>query len=117
MKKIISILFFTFTFTYATVSKAETWSCIYNFNNENRTMEITRTSSNKFSVIHGGKILKSDIVVAKETNEYIYLYTNFSPTGPTAFFRVLNKKNNTFVMVGLEYQNSTAIVEGKCIVR
>ena len=58
-------------------------------------MEITRTSSNKFSVIHKGKILKSDIVVVKETNEYIYLYTNFSPTGPTAFFRVLNKKNNT----------------------
>ena len=100
-----------------TISKAETWSCIYNFNNKSNTMEITRTSSKKFSLVADGEIVKSDIVVVKETNEYIYLYTNFNPISPTAFFRVLNKRNNTFVMVGLEYQNSTSIIEGKCIVR
>ena len=80
-------------------------------------MEITRTSSKKFSLVADGEIVKSDIVVVKETNEYIYLYTNLNPISPTAFFRVLNKRNNTFVMVGLEYQNSTSIIEGKCIVR
>ena len=55
-----------------TISKAETWSCIYNFNNKSNTMEITRTSSKKFSLVADGEIVKSDIVVVKETNEYIY---------------------------------------------
>ena len=115
MKKIFFILLLTFNYT--TTSKAETWSCIYNFNNKSGTMEIIRTANKKFSVMSDGKILKSDIVVVKETDQYIYLYTDFNPTGKTAFFRVLDKKKSTFVMVGLEYENSTAIIEGKCLVR
>tara|TARA_B100001057_G_scaffold442961_1_gene478707 strand:+ start:450 stop:758 length:309 start_codon:yes stop_codon:yes gene_type:complete len=102
VKKFILILFFTFTFT--TISKAETWSCIYNFNNESRTMEITRTSSKQFSTIDDGKIIKSKIDIIKETKDYIHLYTDFNSV-PMAFVRVLDKNKKTFVMVGLEYQN------------
>ncbi len=79
-------------------------------------MEITRTSSNQFSVISEGKIIKSKIDVIKETDNYIHLYTDFI-SEPMAFIRVLDKNKNTFLMVGLEYQNSTSIIEGNCIVR
>ena len=113
MKKILTIIL---VFTFATILKAETWSCIYNHNNESKTMEVTRVDSNHFSSIYDGKISKYKIDIVKETKDFIHLYSNIG-SFPTAFLRVLDKKNSSFVMVGLEYQNSTDIIEGKCIIR
>ncbi len=103
-------------FLFSENLRAETWSCIYNHNNESKTMEVTRVSRNHFSSIYDGKISKFKIDIVKETEDFIHLYSNIG-SFQTAFLRVLDKKNSSFVMVGLEYQNSTDIIEGKCIIR
>ena len=113
MKKILTIIL---VFTFTTSLKAETWSCIYQFNNESKTMEITRVDRNHFSSIYDGEVSKFKIKIIKETKDFIHLYSNIDPF-QTAYLRVLDKKNSSFIMVGLEYQNSTAIIEGKCIIR
>ena len=113
MKKILTIIL---VFTFITSLKAETWSCIYNFDNESRTMEVTRVDRNHFSPIYDGEVSNHKSKIVKETRDFIHLYSHVG-NNKTAYLRVLDKKNSSFIMVGLEYQNSTAIIEGKCIIR
>ena len=114
MKILLTIIILILTYT--TKLQAETWSCIYSFNNESRTMEVTRVGRNHFSRIYDGKVSNFKIEIVNETRDFIHLYNNVGDD-KMAFLRVLDKKNSSFVMVGLEYQDSTDIIEGKCIVK
>jgi menaquinone-dependent protoporphyrinogen IX oxidase len=113
VKKILTIIL---VFTFTTSLKAETWSCIYSYNNETRTYELKRVAGKSFARVNNGKTDSYKMKIVKETNKYIHLYESIG-SFETAFLTILDKKNTAFVMVGLEYKNSTAIIEGKCIVK
>ena len=86
------------------------------YNNETRTYELKRAAGNSFARVKNGKTDSYKMEIVKETNKYIHLYESIG-SFETAFLTILDKKNTAFVMVGLEYKNSTAIIEGKCIVK
>ncbi|MDA9709843.1 hypothetical protein N9U19_02655 [Candidatus Pelagibacter sp.] len=96
---------------------AETWSCLYEFDNDKLKVVIKR-NGNEFSLISGSNNKVDGIKIIKENNYLIHLYTHveFPKDNTTAFLILLDKTKKSFVMVGLEYKASTEIVEGGCIV-
>ena len=96
---------------------AETWSCLYEFDN-NKLKVVLKRNGNEFSLISGSNNKVDGIKIIKENNYLIHLYTHveFPKDNTTAFLILLDKTKKGFVMVGLEYKTSTEIVEGSCIV-
>ena len=111
MKKIF--LIFILNFFFSPKSFAETWSCIYEFGEKSNQYIINR-KGRKFITIHAND-LKDTVghTIVKENNDFVHLYKNY-PDDDTAFFVILDKKNEAFVMTALQYSNSSAIIEGKC---
>ena len=96
---------------------AETWSCLYEFDN-NKLKVVLKRNRNEFSLISGSNERVDGINIIKENNHLIHLYAHieFPKDNTTAFLILLDKTKKGFVMVGLEYKTSTEIVEGSCII-
>ena len=58
--------------------------------------------------------IKFDICKILENQKSIHLHSNIDEK--TSFLVVLDKINKTFVMIGLRYENSTDIIQGKCTI-
>ena len=115
MKKIYIFIFLSLMFCSSVF--AETWSCLYEFDN-NKLKVVLKRDGNKFSLISGSNEKVDGIKIIKENDYLIHLYTHieFPKDNTTAFLILLDKTKKGFVMVGLEYETSTEIVEGSCIV-
>tara|TARA_B100001059_G_C17680055_1_gene499222 strand:+ start:187 stop:537 length:351 start_codon:yes stop_codon:yes gene_type:complete len=115
MKKIYIFIFLSLMFCNPVF--AETWSCLYEFDN-NKLKVVLKRNGNKFSLISGSNDKVDGIKIIKENDYLIHLYTHieFPKDNTTAFLILLDKTKKGFVMVGLEYKTSTEIVEGSCIV-
>ena len=103
---------------WCNVGFAETWSCVYQFNNESRQNILERKGSKFYSIFEDGVVDNIGITIVKENKNFIHLYQHidFPKGNTTAFFTLLDKTKKSFVMVGLEYENSTDIIEGKCTI-
>tara|TARA_Y100001958_G_scaffold140097_1_gene114467 strand:- start:337 stop:690 length:354 start_codon:yes stop_codon:yes gene_type:complete len=116
MKKLfISICFLSLIF--CNVSIAETWSCLYEFDN-NKLKAVFKRNGNEFTLISESNEKVDGIKIIKENKYLIHLYTHveFPKDNTTAFLILLDKTKKSFVMVGLTYKSSTDIVEGGCII-
>ena len=115
MKKLLGIVLLGLFFN--SNSYAETWSCSYLFDGEEKLKVMKRIGNNFYSVYEHGLANQSDKIV-KENSRYIHLYwsaDNLS-VSTTGYLTILDKEKKGFVMVGLDYDNSTKIVQGKCII-
>ena len=103
---------------WCNVGFAETWSCVYQFNNESRQTILERKGNKFYNIFKSGVIDNIGQNIVKETNNFIHLYQHIDiPEGDTtAFLTLLDKTKKSFVMVGLRYEDSTAIIEGKCTI-
>ena len=115
MRNLVLYIFFALIFSSSVF--AETWSCMYEFDN-NKLKVVLKRNRNEFSLISGSNEKVDGIKIIKENNYLIHLYTHveFPKDNTTAFLILLDKTKKGFVMVGLEYKASTEIVEGDCIV-
>jgi len=109
MKKIIVLIIFFLSIS--SVSYAEKFACSYLFNGEANSLVLER--SGKFFKKSNNAMNKiifedSDTLVLSNT------FTRSDKYKPTTFSTIIDKKELNFVFVGLAYQESTAIVEGKC---
>ena len=102
---------------WCNIGFAETWSCVYQFNNESR-QNILERKGNKFHNIYKDLIDSTGQTILKETKNFIHLYQHidFPKDDTTAFLTILDKTKKSFVMVGLKYKDSSDIVEGKCTI-
>ena len=109
MKKIIVLIIFFFTIS--SVSYAEKFVCSYLWNGEPNSLVLER--SGKF-------FKKSNDAMNKiifEDSDTLVLSNTFTRSGeykPTTFSTIIDKEELNFVMVGLAYQESSEIIEGKC---
>ena len=109
MKKVLALIFFFLTIP--SVSFAEKFVCSYLFKGEPKSIVFERVGR-FFEKSNGAK---NKIIF--EDEEAIVLsntFTGVKKTKPMTFSTIIDKIELTFVFVGLEYQNNTAIVEGKC---
>ena len=84
---------------------------------EERLKVMKRIGNNFYSVYEHGLANQSDKIV-KENSRYIHLYwsaDNLS-VATTGYLTILDKEKKGFVMVGLDYDNSSKIIQGKCII-
>ena len=93
---------------------AETWSCTYEFNNKTE-QSIVKRSENTFLQVYEDFTSPIGYDIIKENDQFIHLYLKI-PNDVYAYIMLLDKNKKAFLMVGLEYQNSTEIIEGPCIV-
>lgn len=100
---------------WCNVGLAETWSCVYQFNNESKQYILEREGNKFYSIFENNVIDRIGQTIVKENKNFIHLHQNI-PGNSTAFLTLLDKEKKGFVMVGLEYENSTAIIEGKCTI-
>ena len=93
------------------VGFAEKFVCSYLFNQEPHSIVFER-SGQFFKKSNGvkDKIIFEDeyAIVLSQT------YTFYGTDKPSAYSTLIDKKALTFVFVGLEYQENTAIIEGNC---
>ena len=115
MKKFLGIVVLVLFFNCN--SYAETWSCSYLFNGKEELKVMKRTGNNFYSVYEQGLAKTGDKIV-KENSRYIHLYWSSRDftSASTGYLTVLDKEKKGFVMVGLDYDNSTEIIQGRCIV-
>ena len=115
MKKLSFYIFLVLM--WCNLGFAETWSCLYEYDNNKLKLALKR-NGNEFSLINGSNQKIDGINIVKENNYLIHLHAHveFPKDNTTAFLILLDKAKKGFVMVGLEYKASTAIVEGDCIV-
>ena len=116
MRKIFIYIFLILI--WCNFGHAETWSCVYQFDNESRQVILERKRNKFYNIFKSGVIDTIGQNIVKETNNFIHLYQHIDvPKGDTtAFLTLLDKTKKSFVMVGLKYNNSTAIIEGKCTI-
>mgnify|MGYP001238677879 CR=1 FL=1 len=112
MKK---FLFLLLVLMLPSLASAETWFCTYDWEGQNKNIVVKRLNNKYFRTVYKDDKSFLKILIVKETKDFIHLYSNIDPF-QTAFLRVMDKKNSSFVMVGLEYKNNTAIIEGPCII-
>tara|TARA_B100000767_G_C19384110_1_gene377155 strand:+ start:187 stop:585 length:399 start_codon:yes stop_codon:yes gene_type:complete len=105
------ILYVILGLIFCNIGSAEKYVCSYLFNEKPESVVFER-SGNFFNKSNGAK---NEIVFEDEhaivlTNTY----TGLDDYKPSTYSTIIDKKKLNFVFVGLEYQNSSAIVEGKC---
>ena len=93
---------------------AETWSCTYEFNNKTE-QSIVKRSENTFLQVYEDFTSPIGYDIIKENDQFIHLYMKI-PNDVYVYIMLLDKNKKAFLMVGLDYQNSTEIIEGPCIV-
>ena len=107
MKKILVLLFSLFLLSSPSVF-AETYSCAYMFDGEARPASIKRVGSYFY-------VQNRKTPILYENDNVIYL-TSTSPNNgsPIGSMVVVDKNKLNFVLTVLEFENSSAIIEGKC---
>ena len=100
---------------WCNVGFAETWSCVYEFNNESRQHVVER-KGNKFYSVFEDVVDTDGMTIVKENKNFIHLHQHvgYPEDDTTAFIVLLDKIKKSFVMVALQYENSSQIIEGKC---
>ena len=109
----MKILLTLFVLLFSSSVVAEKYNCTYTFDNKVENFIIER-QDNYFLRIDYEETYKIGDVVYEDEN-LINLYSspdNF--TDDTAYLFIIDKKQKGFTMVGLEYKNSTDIIEGVC---
>ena len=93
------------------VGFAEKFVCSYLFNQEPKSLVFER-SGQFFKKSNGIK----DKIVFEDEHAIVlsHTYTFYGKDKASTYSVLIDKKELTFVFVGLEYQKNTAIVEGKC---
>ena len=107
-----------FVLLFSSSVVAETWSCTYEWNNEMLQKTLVRKNDSFYDVYEFNgdvDISNSGDIIIKENSNFIHLYNNIDGFD-TAYLTILDKSKKVFVMVGLEYNNSTDIIEGNCII-
>ena len=110
MKKLLTIV--VLGLICSNVVYAETWSCVYQFNNESRQMILERRGNKFHQIFDSNTIDNIGMNIINETNNFIHLYRHID----SVFIVILDKPKKNFVMVGLNYKNSTKVIEGKCTI-
>ena len=107
MKKLLVLLFSFFLLSSPSVF-AETYSCAYMFDGEARPASFERTGSYFY-------VQNRKVPILYENDNVIYL-TSTSPNNgsPIGSMVVVDKNKLNFVLTVLEFENSRAIIEGKC---
>ena len=108
--KILIIIFILFSPSVF----AETWSCTYEFDNETK-QSIVKRSGNAFFSVYEDFTSPIGYDIIKENDQFIHLYMKI-PNDVYVYIMLLDKNKKNFLMVGLDYQNSTAIIDGPCII-
>lgn len=111
MKKFYFVFLLLTIFSYC---KSETWSCVYEFNDETRQKIITR-SGEEFLEIYEDFTSSYGQKIINENDSFIHLYLKFE-VDEMVYITSLDKNKKTFVMVGLAYNDLTAIIEGNCTI-
>ena len=96
---------------WCNVGFAEKYVCSYIFNEEPKSIVLER--SGQFFI----KSNKAKNKIVFEDDHALVLsntYTHNHKVGVSTFTTIIDKKRLTFVFVGLEYQDNSAIAEGKC---
>ena len=95
---------------WCNVGFAEKFVCSYIFDEEPKSLVFER-SGNFFKKSNG---VTNEIVF--EDKHAIVLINNLTSKDnkPQTYSTIIDKERLTFVFVGLEYQNNSAIIEGKC---
>ena len=108
MRIFLSVLILIFSLQ--SLTKAETYSCTYKWNDEIRTSVDKRTGSTFTSIYEDGFEAKYQEKI--ETKDKIILIDNLE----TVFMKVIWKKEKKFSMIGLSSndKNHTDIIDGKC---
>ena len=106
MKKLLLLFFLSLVLT--SVSYAEKYSCAYMFDDEARPASFER-SGNYFYV------QKRKVPILFENENAIFLATtDASSEPPIGSMIVIDKNKLNFVLSVLEFENSSAIIEGNC---
>ena len=96
---------------WCNVGFTEKYVCSYIFNEEPKSIVFERSGQFfKKSNTANDKIVFEDDHAIVLSNTYTYNHK----VEVSTFTTIIDKKRLTFVFVGLEYQNNTAITEGKC---
>jgi len=100
-------------FSFQSWTKAETYSCIYEFNNKTN-LKVMKRQKNIFIDDDGTKAGE----VIFENDESIILMDYFSLMSEdfpaVAFLTHIDKRQKAFIMTGLKYPKPTATIFGKC---
>ena len=96
---------------WCNVGYAEKFLCSYIFNEEAKSVVFERKGNFFFK----SNNVSDEIVFEDEYS--IVLSNTYSRKGkeaPKTYTTLIDKKRLTFIMIGLEYQNTTSTVEGNC---
>ncbi len=104
---VVSVLALFAIVGVVSISNAETWSCSYVWRGE-AEITVLKRSGNTFIESNG---VETNIIF--ENDNIIHLYNTY---GFTYFAQVLNKKEKSFSLVGIDGENDTDIITGKCVV-
>ena len=109
MKKIIIYTITVFIFNSSVY--AEKYLCSYIFNQEPKSILYEREgqSFQKSNQTQDQIIFEDEYAITLSST-----YSLFGNEKPSTFSTIIDKKRLTFVFVGLEYENSSSIIEGKC---
>ena len=111
MKKSIFISFIL-TVLYPFSTQAETWSCPYQYGNEQKLFVKERVSGGFRTPTYDGASVN---IILRENERYIHLY--YSHDAFTDYFAiVLDKEDKEFSMVALDPGNNSNIIEGDCVI-
>ena len=109
MKKLLLYIFLILI--VSNVGYAENYLCTYMWKNEPESVLFERL---------GDKFKKSNGVIDSIAFEDEYAvvlentYTFLGKQKPQTYSTLIDKKKLTFVMIGLEYENNTKVLQGKC---
>ena len=94
---------------FSSISHAEKYACAYFFNGQAKPLTFER---------QGQYFVKSNKAMDKitfEDNQSIILQAYYNSNNkPMSFQTLIDKINANFVMVGLKYNGSTSVIQGKC---
>jgi len=107
MKKLLALLF---SFFLSSVSYGETYTCAYLFDGKARALSLERVGNN-FINDWG-----ANWTIVTEDENAIVLSITFTQSPSSAFMILVDKEKLNFVNVGIEFGNSTDIIEGDCTV-
>ena len=105
MKKLLVLLF---PILVSFNSYGEKYSCAYLFNGVARRLSFER-QGNYFTKSNG-----ASYQILFEDKTIIVLTETYPDDPPQTYTTLINKEKLNFVFVGLEYKNSSDIIEGPC---
>ena len=110
MKKLLVLLTILF-FSIPLVSSAENYACAYLHSGKANVLSLERVG-NYFIIDWGGKWT----IVFEDENALVLSLTFSEFPPPSTFTILIDKEKLNFVDVGIEFGNSTDIIEGECTV-